>query len=172
MDAQWITFFIVLMPIWLLQNVVHELSHGLTVKLGWGWTFKIWPFPSNRLGRTTLACTIWEKTATSKDPGDSGWALVSIMPRITNMVLILLLAMLLAVCSNEIISMIFLVFMWANLIDFCVGILSSLRKQNKSDIWMFKEYLGIPTNYLRYSCVGFAIYQTIAVVVTTLIKLL
>lgn len=172
MNAQWVTLLIVIIPLWFLQNVVHELSHGLTLKLGWGWNFKLWPFPSNKLGRFTFACTMYESTPSSKDPGDNGWALVSIMPRVVNIILMFLMAILLAVCSNMIISIVFLAFMWTNLIDFCVGMLSSLNKPNKSDIWEFQKRLEIPINYLRYSCVGLAVYQSLAVIITTLIKLL
>ena len=72
MEAHWITLFIVLIPLWLLQNIVHELSHGLTLKMGWDWDFKIWPFPSKKLGRFTFAHVTYQKKPTSKDPGDSG----------------------------------------------------------------------------------------------------
>jgi hypothetical protein len=172
MEAQWITFLLVIVPIWFLQNVIHELSHGLTIKLGCGWNFKIWPFPSNKLGRFTFAHTIWEKTASSKDPTDSGWALIYIMPRLTNIMFMMLSVILLYVCSNTILSMILLVFMWTNFVDFCVGLFSSLKKPSKSDIWRFRDCLGIPINYLKYSCIGFIIYQSISVITTTLIKLL
>jgi hypothetical protein len=172
MEAHWIVLCVVIVPFWLLQNVIHELSHGLTLKLGWKWNFEIWPFPSNRLGRFTFACITYEENLNSKNPGDSGWALVSIMPRIINIILIFLLVSMLALCTNKIISIILLVFVWTNLIDFCVGLLSSLKKPNQSDIWEFQKYLGVPVNYLRYSCVGFVIYQSVAVIVATLIKLL
>lgn len=172
MEAQWITLLIAIIPLWLLQNVIHELSHGLTLYLGWDWKFKIWPFPSKRLGRFTFAHVKYERVEKSKEPPNCGWALVSIMPRIVNIVLITLLMILTLSIPNKIASMALLVFMWTNLIDFCVGLLSSLKNPNMSDIWKFQQRLGVPVDYLRYSCVGLTIYMGAAVVITTLIELI
>lgn len=172
MEAHWIVLLVAVIPFWLLQNVIHELSHGLTLRLGWNWDFKIWPFPSTALGRFTFAHVKYMKNSESTDPPEAGWALVSIMPRIVNIVFILISAFFLAVFSNMVVSILFLLFMWTNLIDFCVGMLSSLREPNKSDIWKFQSYLGIPKDYLRYTCVGMTIYQGAFVIVATLLKLL
>lgn len=172
MEAHWIVLLVAIIPFWLLQNVIHELSHGLTLKLGWGWKFKIWPFPSTKLGRFTFAHVTYEKTPDSADPPEYGWALVSIMPRIVNVAFIALSSLLLAVFANKIVSVLVLVFMWTNLIDFCVGLLSSLRSSNQADIWRFQARLGIPVDYLRYSCVGLVVYQAAFVIVATLLKLL
>lgn len=154
MAAHWIVLLIVLVPLWLLQNVIHELSHGLTLWAGWRWGFKIWPFPSKKLGRFTFAHVIYHRTEESKDPDNKGWALIAIMPRITNVVLITLALVPSMLISNKAIAMPFLIFMWTNLIDMCVGLLTSLKSPNKADIWVFQDKLQVPTDHLRYICVS------------------
>jgi len=171
METHLIVLLITIIPFWLLQNIIHELSHGLTLYIGWKWDFKIWPFPSKKLGRFTFAHTEYKRTLKSKEPDNRGWALISIIPKIVNIIFILLCTLFLFLISNNIISILFLIFLYTNSIDFCVGLLSSLRDPNNSDIWKFRDYFQISTNYLKYWCVSISISQIVMVILITIYKL-
>ena len=153
MFFNWITILISIPILWLLQNIIHELSHGLTMKLGWSWDFKIWPFPSNRLGRFTFAHVKYFKNKNSKEVSEKERSLVSIMPKISNLIFIFLSGIFLYFqIGPAILLSILVVFMLCNYIDFIVGTQSIFRnskKDSKSDIWRFQRSLDLDLSKMR-----------------------
>lgn len=147
MFFNWISILISIPILWFLQNIIHELSHGLTMKLGWNWDFKIWPFPSKRLGRFSFACVKYFRNENSRDISDEGNTLVSIMPRISNILFIFISGTLLYFhIGPAILLSILSVFIICNYIDTMVGTLGILinsKKDSKSDIWSFQRYLNL-----------------------------
>lgn len=169
METHWIVFLVLLVPFWLLQNIIHELSHGLTRYFGWKWKFKIWPFPSNKLGRFTWAHVIYEKTAESKELKNEDVALVSVMPKIVNAVLIIVAGILSVAFSNSIASIIFLLLAWCNFVDFCVGFVSVFFKEpNESDMWQFQRNLDLPIRMFKIISIGATIYVALPILLSTL----
>jgi hypothetical protein len=153
MAVHWIVLLVALVPFWLLQNIIHELSHGLTIRIGWGWKFSIWPFPSTKLGRFTFAHVIYEPTATAQTLTSRGWALVSIMPRIVNGGFVLISATLAAILASvsPVVSVLCALFAACNMIDFSVGMAGIFRQEpNQSDIWRFQAYMGFDVYKLRW----------------------
>jgi len=153
MAVHWIVLLAAIIPFWLLQNIIHELAHGLALRLGWGWKFSIYPFPSTKLGRFTFAHVIYEPTATSGTPTSQGWGLVSIMPRIVNGVFLMTAATLAAVLRtvSPVAAVLCALFAACNLVDFSVGMAGIFRKDpNQSDIWRFQSYIGIDVYKLRW----------------------
>lgn len=172
MDTHWIILFVCIIPFWFMQNVIHELSHGLTIYFGWKWKFKIWPFPSKKLGRFTFAHTKYIRTEKSKDLSYIGRAFVSIAPQLVNVFFLISTSYILLTATISLVwSAILVLFMWTNSIDLSVNLLSILRSPNNSDIWKFKRYLDIPLNRVKYSCIGVVVYQAIALIITTLVVL-
>lgn len=172
MAVHWIVFLAALIPFWFLQNVIHELAHGLTMWLGWGWKFKIWPFPSNKLGSFTFAHVLYEPTATSRAPSNRGRALVSIMPKIINGIFITISAALTAILASAptVVIALFALFAACNLIDFSVGMVSIFRKEpNQSDLWRFKTYIDMDTYNLRWLAAGFILLGWLFMTVPTYI---
>jgi hypothetical protein len=153
MAVHWIILLAAIVPFWLLQNIIHELAHGLALRIGWGWKFSIYPFPSMRLGRFTFAHVIYEPTATSRTPTSKGWGMVSIMPKIVNGVFFMIAAtagtLLLTVSS--IAAVLCTLFAACNLIDFSVGMAGIFRREpNQSDIWRFQSHMGFDVYKLRW----------------------
>jgi hypothetical protein len=175
MTAFWIAVLVSIIPLWLLQNVIHELAHGLTMYFGWKWNFSIYPFPSKKLGRFTFAHCTYERTENSKDLDEKGRALVSIMPKIVNAVFIIL-AQIIAVATTSlpILSAILLVFAWCNYIDFTVGICTLFRSEPKetADLWRFQSYLNIPVNQMRMMAIGLLVYLAVPMLIGTVICLI
>lgn len=173
MSAFWIAVLVSIIPLWLLQNVIHELSHGLTMWFGWKWKFSIYPFPSRKLGRFTFAHVTYEQTDESTEPDENGLALVSIMPKIVN-TLFMAIAGIIAVSLTgfEILPAILLVFVWCNFVDFTFGLLGIFRSKRKSDIWKFRDHLDMPIGYLKFSVVGLVCWFGVIISLITLIILL
>ena len=164
---------IALVPFWLLQNIIHELAHGLALRIGWGWRFSIWPFPSTKLGRFTFAHVIYEPTPTSSTPNNAGWALVSVMPRLVNGGLILAsstLALLLKPLSM--VAAVLLALLAAcNLVDFTVGMVGIFRSEpNQSDIWRYQTYMNADVGKMRWVAV-LTILLGLACVVAPILRL-
>jgi hypothetical protein len=159
MDIHWIVLLCAIIPFWILQNTIHELSHGLTIWLGWKWKFKIWPFPSYRLGRFSLACVTYEATDESKDITPAGFALVSIMPKIVDVALFLI-AMFCAVMTANIptLALLLLLFATYNVIDFIYGAIAIFMDKSESDIWKFQELLNIKVSDLKWAAVGCSLF--------------
>jgi len=169
METKWIVFLVLLIPFWLLQNTIHELSHGLTRYIGWKWKFKLWPFPSWKLGRFTFAHVKYEKTEESKELTDKDKALVSVMPKIVNAVFIIMAAILSAAITNKVASIIFLTFTWFNFIDFCTGFVSVFfREPNESDMWRFQRRLDLPVKLFKALSVGAIIYMALPIALSTI----
>jgi hypothetical protein len=169
MESHWIVFLVLLIPFWLLQNTIHELSHGLTRYFGWKWKFKIWPFPSWKLGRFTFAHVKYEKTEESEELTDQDKALVSVMPKIVNSVFIIVATILSVAISNKVASIIFLLFAWCNFVDFCFGVCSVIfRKSNESDMWKFQRYLNLPVELYKLISIGAIIYMALPIVLSTI----
>jgi len=149
----WIALLISIPILWLLQNVIHELSHGLIMDIGWDWDFKIWPFPSKKLGRFTFAHIKYFKNKDSRDPSLSGQALVSVMPKIINLFFILVAGtMLFFGLGNTIYLSILAVFVMCNYIDALVGtqvIFRNSKKDSASDMWKFKRNLDLDLTKMR-----------------------
>ena len=177
MEAHWIVTLAVILPFWFLQNVIHELSHGLTLKLGWKWNFSIYPLPSMKLGRFTWAHVKYERTEESKEVDKEGWALIRIMPKLVNIVFMLLASVLAAGISNNVVTMILLVFAWTNFIDYFVGMLSAIRLSGlnggqSTDLLKFKRDLDIPDRTLQIGAVVSTIVLAVPVIASTLLQLL
>ena len=173
MDTHWIVTLIAIIPFWFLQNVIHELSHGLTIKLGWKYDFSIYPFPSNKLGRFTWAHFTYTATSESKEPNNEGWALVHIMPKLVNILFILVSTILAAAISNNTATMLLLVFAWTNFIDFFTGMLSGIKfTTKKTDLKKFQEKLNISNRALQIAAIGDSIIMAIPVVLSTLVQFL
>jgi len=172
MAVHWIVLLCAIFPLWLLQNVIHELSHGLTIWLGWKWKFSIYPFPSKKLGRFTFAHVIYEKAEGSEDISAIGMALVAIMPKITN-ILFVLKAQIWATISIGIpsIAIVILLFAWFNFVDFIVGALAIFKSANESDIWKFQSYTNIRPKLIRGSVIGWTIYLLICNIAGTVFVL-
>jgi len=153
MFFNWIAILISIPILWLLQNIIHELSHGLTRKVGWDWDFKIWPFPSNRLGRFTFAHVKYSRNSYSEEINNKGMALVSIMPKFSNLIFILISGTLLYFhIGPAILLSILAVFTLCNYIDAMVGTLGifiNSKKDSKSDIWRFQRYLKLDIPKMR-----------------------
>lgn len=153
MAIHWIIFLISILPFWLLQNVIHELSHALTIFFGWKWKFNIWPFPSKRLGRFTFANVVYMPTSESLPLEKKDWALVSIMPRIINGVFVTIssiLAMFLHHVSM-IPTLLLVLFSWCNLVDYCFGMSSIFRSEpRETDIWKYKMNMEADISKMRF----------------------
>ena len=153
MFFNWITILISVPILWLLQNIIHELSHGLTRKLGWNWDFKIWPFPSKKLGRFTFAHVNYFKNENSREISEKGSGLISIMPKISNLIFIFLSGIFLYFQIGPAIFLsILAVFMLCNYIDAMVGTLGifiNSKKDSKSDIWRFQRRLNLDLSKMR-----------------------
>jgi hypothetical protein len=155
MALHWIVALIAILPMWFLQNIIHELAHGLTLWFGWRWKFRIFPFPSKKLGRFTWAHVRYIRTSASTDPSDGGMALVSIMPKLVNIVFIYgaLIAAILA--PSPILLLLLLMFALFNLVDFSVGVAGIFRsKPNSSDIWNYQQRSRMPVGHLRFAAVA------------------
>ncbi len=169
-----ITFLIAIVPIWFLQNAIHQLSHGLTAWFKWKWNFKIYPWPSNDSGKISFSSIIFEGNDQSKEADDPGMALVLGMPKIVSSILMILSGILaVATVGVEILSALFLVFMWANLIDFVIGLIAIFRSQDESDIWRFCELLDISTlKEFKQGVIGILCWHAVPTILITLIVLL
>lgn len=156
MAVHWIVLLVAIVPFWLLQNIVHELAHGLALRIGWAWRFSIWPFPSMKLGRFTFAHVIYKPTSTSSMPDNRGWALVSIMPRLVNGVFILastVSATLLAKWSL-VTAVLLTLFAVCNFVDFGVGMAGIFRSEpNQSDIWRYQTHMSADVGKMRRTAV-------------------
>jgi hypothetical protein len=166
MALHWIVCLIAILPLWLLQNVIHELSHGLTLWIGWRWKFSIYPLPSTKLGRFTFAHVTYSPTASSREPAPGDWALVSIMPKIVNCVFMMLGqvgAALFESCPAVALPLaLFAVF---NYIDFAVGMLGIFKDKKENDLWKFQAGTEIPVRTVRIASaalVGFLGAFTVA----------
>jgi hypothetical protein len=140
--------------------VIHEAAHGITIGLGWKYKFSIWPFPSMRLGRFTFACVTYEPTSESKPVSDFGWALVAIMPKVVNVVLVCLSQVCVVFVSPHIALPILLV-PWFNLVDFSTAVISIFKTQNKSDTWEFQRLTGVSVVGLRIVVLGILVLLAI-----------
>lgn len=153
MAIHWIIFLISIIPFWLLQNVIHELSHGLTIFFGWKWKFNVWPFPSKRLGRFTFANVVYMPTSESLPLEKKDWALVSIMPKIVNGIFIIF-SSILAVFLHHVsmtATLLLSLFSWCNLIDYCFGMSSIFRSEpNETDIWKYKANMNVDVPKMRF----------------------
>jgi len=168
METHWIVTLTAIIPFWLLQNVIHELSHGFTIKLGWKWKFSIYPFPSTKIGRFTWAHITYERIPESIDPSKERWGLIHIMPKLVNIVFVLIASTLALAIPNDTASMLLLVFSWANLIDFGTGVVALLRSPTKkSDLVKFGECFEIPQVNLKISSIGLWIILSIPTVMST-----
>jgi len=175
MEIHWIVILVAILPFWFLQNCIHELSHGLTIRLGWRWGFKIWPLPSFGVGgRFSFAHTTFNRTEKSKDLEESDWALIFAMPKLVNILFISVFSILAAVTSNDVIAMLTLVFVWANFIDFGVGMLPAMRQSVgnvHNDMIKLQRILKLPGKLVQIASTGFVIAIAVPVVITTLIQL-
>lgn len=170
MATHWIVLLIAILPFWLLQNIIHELAHGLALRLGWGWKFTIWPFPSMKLGRFTFAHVLYEPTETSTTPSSRGWGLVSIMPRIVNGVFFMCSTVLATVLRTicPVAAVLCALFAACNLADFTFGVAGIFRREpNQSDIWRFQAYFGIDPYNLRWVAVASILLGWLSMAVPT-----
>lgn len=160
MSVFWIAVLISVIPLWLLQNVIHELSHGMAAAVGWKWDFSIYPFPSMKLGRFTFAhCKYWP-VENSKEIGTIGTGIIAIMPRVVN-IAFMVIGMIFCAANNQVIIGVFLVFCWCNFIDFAFGLSTIFRKEPKYsvDLWKFQKAFNIDINIIRiYSIISMLMF--------------
>ena len=159
MEVHWIIVLATLLPMWFLQNIIHELSHGIALSVGWKWKFKIFPFPSKRLGYFTFAHVTYTATKGSLVPSNAGRGLTSGMPKLINMMFLTFATLLAMLLKNYLIaSLLLMQFAVMNFVDYSYGMLAVFKsKPSKADLWHVQKYLGIPTKYLR----TFAIFSII-----------
>lgn len=154
MALHWIILLAAILPFWLLQNTLHELAHALALRIGWGWKFRIWPFPSKTLGRFTFAHVVYEPTASSSTPTNSGWALVSIMPIAMDIVFMLAGAVssVLLHRVSMAASALCALFATCNAVDMSVNACSIFRNGPvENDIWQFQSHSGVEVSRLRWA---------------------
>lgn len=151
MNAFWITVIASVLPFWLLQNIIHELSHGLTACVGWKWKFSIYPFPSMKLGRFSFAHCLYFPDANSKTFSKKGFGIISIMPKIVNIIFMIMCAFVgIIYPDNQIVLALMAVFSCCNFIDFVFGMSSVFRlTPNKSDLWRFIESFNLNICFAR-----------------------
>lgn len=170
MSAFWIAVLVSILPLWLLQNIIHETAHALTAYFGWSWKFSIYPFPSMKLGYFTFAhCKYWS-VENSKEISPTGNGIIAIMPRIVNM-LFIIIGMIFCAINNQTVIGVFLVFCWCNFIDFVFGLSTIFRKQPKDsvDLWKFQKAFNFSINKIRiYSIVLILVFLTGLVCLTVL----
>jgi len=150
MALHWMVAFAALLPMWLLQNTLRELSRGITIWIGWRWKFKIFPFPSTRLGRFTWAHVVYEPTPASAELEEADRGLVSIMPKVVNTAAVMASAIAAVFLSGVPVALVLvLMFGIFNLVDFVAGFFSIFRDVPNTDIWRFQRGTGIPVLHLR-----------------------
>lgn len=147
----WIILAIIA-PLWLLQNTIHELSHGLTIRYLCNFDFKIWPFPSNDLGRFTFAHTTFIPRENSTDPTDRDYVFIFGAPLFVNIAMILVLYVIIFILPATIALPISLM-CWFNLIDFSMAF-SIFKSDGVSDIWTIKKLSEISIDKLRWIVLG------------------
>ena len=171
----WILLLAALVPFWLLQNIIHELAHGLTMRLGWAWRFRIWPFPSMKLGRFTFAHVVYEPSAASGTPTNKGWALVSIMPKLVNVAFMILgtvLSIVLRPVSMATAGLLVL-FAVCNAVDFSVGMTRIFcRNPDEADIWKFQSYMEMDVYRLRWLSASIVVAAVGVVATATILFIL
>ena len=134
--------FITLMLLGILQIFIHKLSHILTIAIGWKWKASAFPL-------------IYYKGDSSKSISADGWALISIMPKLVNIVLIVL-------------SLIFVSFNIAiliglfNFIDYMVDIFLYIFTNRNNDFMKFNRWLNLSNNF-KYLYLLIGIYLGIAI---------
>jgi hypothetical protein len=145
---------------WFLQNLIHELSHGLYIWVIYRWKFKIHPFPSKQLGEFTWSYISYMPKNKSKKIYVNGWASISIFPKIVNIILFSISGISLIFISKKIYIFI-LIFMFFNFIDFSSGLLHIFHKKNDSDIWDFICYSKIPLRKIKILSLVWIIFMSI-----------
>lgn len=132
-DFVWWIALIAALPVWLLQNVMHELMHGLAI-LPWGWRFKIWPFPGRINGRFYFAYVEYLNVNNITIPG-YGWVAVHLMPKIYNLMVLLVGTLLfLFVPFGAVGHTIITTLIIAQLIDFTTGMVALFRSSEPDSL--------------------------------------
>lgn len=149
MAFHWIICLIAVLPFWLLQNIIHEAAHGLTMWFGWRWKFSIYPFPSKKLGRFTWAHVTYSSGSDSRDVDDDGKALVAIMPKIVNGVFMVGGQLLAGAISVPAAVLPLAMFATFNYIDFIVGMLGIFKSNKQNDLWQFQHHIGISAGRIK-----------------------
>ena len=143
---------IILMSIflWLLQNIIHEMSHGIYIWIKYRWRFTIYPLPSKRLGQFTWSYINYEQTKKSKPIDNYGMATSLLIPKIVNIFFIPISFFLLMI-FHEIrqVKLLLTIFVIFNYIDFSSGLINIFRKKNCNDVWNYKYYSGLSVKLLR-----------------------
>lgn len=173
-DLSWWVVLAAIIPGYLIQNCIHEVSHGLTL-LPWGWTFTIHPYPlfmndttdTRHFALTRLSWFIPSKRPEGEQisfyfalceyqdngkppPSKAGWAVCDIAPRISNIVFIVG-----SFVAYKLIGMpqwgstLLAVFVACNLIDYLTAFGIFWGKRRDTDIWYFQESSGVNLWVLR-----------------------
>lgn len=149
MALHWIVCLIAVLPLWFLQNIIHEAAHGLTMWLGWRWKFSIYPFPSNKLGRFTWAHVTYSSGPDSKEVDDDGKALVAIMPKIVNGVFMVGGQFLAGAVAVPSVALPLAMFATFNCVDFIVGMAGIFKNNKQNDLWQFQSHIGISAGRVK-----------------------
>lgn len=129
---KWLILF-VLIPLWFLQNVIHETAHGLVVKI-FKWDFIIYPYPNTKLGRFTFASVLFIQPPNSQNLTAGQIAWVYGMPKLVNLVFIAVLNSILFLAPlNFYVFTVLSAFLLTNLVDFQSGFFSLLRNVLEAD---------------------------------------
>jgi hypothetical protein len=139
---------VLLLPLWLLQNIVHEVSHTLIPR--WkGCKTSIYPWPSIRDGRFYFAYATWTCRMSKRE---KAWT--SAMPRVANLALLVLSTMLLAIGMPKLLATALLVLQVTNWVDFSYSTMGIFRDNPANDAWQTAKYFGWSESWLRRGSVA------------------
>jgi len=172
----WMMFLIPVL--WVLQNLIHELSHAMVLARH-GWDYKIYPFyhwynfdtaetkyclsRPEEAGRWKWYFARIDKvhTAEAENLSTSDWAVVDVMPRVTNTVLFLLCAVLyITVPQNGHFHTFLMMFAFFNSVDAVAGWLPIFCWWNKKELMDIVRFVS-RTNLTRRQAQVIAICWTI-----------
>jgi len=165
MEVHWIAAISAILPMAFLQSVIHQLSHGLAMRIGWKWGFKIHPLPSKGASGVVWPHVTYRMCSKSCDLDMFGKAIASIAPKIANVVLVMASGIAITQLLNPTLLTLLLMFALANTVDF-MSALSIFRKSGTSDIWRFSNYTGIETSHVRWFVAAISFLLLLLVVVS------
>jgi len=182
----WWLVLALFVPFWLLQNIIHEISHGLVV-FSRGWGFQIYPVfhwahrdngraryfwnPPPRQQRKVgewqwyFARVVYKQDEGAKDITPKGWLLVALAPRITNTML--MVAMFVdhqMTRPDSSLQTIYALCGACQLVDGLAGILSIFcwwEDRKHTDIWHIYERSGLSRRTIQILAAGWFLLMAV-----------
>lgn len=148
MGVKWIFIITLLFPMIIFQNLIHELSRGLIMRFIYKWKFIPHIFPSKRLQKFTWSHITYTPTKLSKNPNKYKKAIIIIMPRVINIIIILLSSFLMLKTTGHV-SLFFALFAFINWIYFGSGLIYIFGNDNNSEIWKFTKLINLKLLYIK-----------------------